>query len=476
MSIIEYYYIHFLSQGTHMSADTQIENTYLKGSLPKLFFSTAAPIIFIMLVNGTFTLVDAYFLGEYVGADALTAVTLMFPAFMIIVALSSLVSGGYSSVVARILGEQNTKAAKSALVEAIALSLVICAAMIGLFLAKGDGFIDTVTAGNHQLHDMGYDYISVLIFFAPITFVLAIISDTLRAEGKMGAMLFFSLSSVALNFVFNYLFIVTFEYGVAGSAYGTILAQACALVAAFLYRRYAKVTIHVGWSDIKLTTKYWWQFISLGIPASLTYLGISILSTAVIYNLQQQGIEDYPTTIAAYGIINRMMTFLFLPFLGLSMAFQSILGNNFGAKMWDRVDASVKIAIATAFIYCLLMQLIVNLIRQDIGGYFVNDLAVQNEVARIVPLATLTFFLFGPHMIISTYFQAIGDAARSALLSLTRTYLFALPLTFVMPLYIGELGIWLAGAAAEILVLTLVIIVLYLRYKKHGNKWGLLSV
>lgn len=459
-----------------MTAEQKSQNTYLNGSLPKIFLATAAPIIFIMLVNGTFTLVDAYFLGKYVGPDALSAVTLMFPPFMIIVALSSLVSGGFSSVVARLLGAGNLDAAKTALVEAIILCVLICGVLIGLYFWFGDWFINALTAGNTLLSDMGNSYISILILFAPITFILAIVSDTLRAEGKMGAMLFFSLSSIALNFVFNYLLIVTFEYGVAGSAYGTILAQGCSLVAAFFYRKYAKVTIQVNWADIKFSMQHCWQFISLGIPASLTYLGISIMSTAIIYNLQKYGVDDYSTTIAAYGIINRMMTFLFLPFLGLSMAFQSILGNNYGAKMWGRVDSSVKIAVGTAFIYCLLMQLIVNLIKHQIGGAFVGSLAIHAEVARIIPLSTITFFLFGPHMIISTYFQSIGDAGRSAMLSLSRTYLFALPLTFILPEYIGEIGIWLAGAGAEILVLVLTLIVLYHRYKKHGNKWGLLSV
>ncbi|PCI87939.1 MAG: MATE family efflux transporter [Hyphomicrobiales bacterium] len=458
-----------------MSENPQIQNKYLIGSLPKLFFATAAPIIFIMLVNGTFTLVDAYFLGEFVGADALTAVTLMFPAFMIIVALSSLVSGGFSSVVARLLGSGDLPAAKRSFVEAIFLSLIICAALIILFLGGGRSLIEWVTAGDLTLSQMGYDYISVLIFFAPITFVLAIMSDTLRSEGKMGAMLFFSLSAVGLNFVFNYLLIVVFEYGVAGSAYGTILAQACSLAAAFFHRKYANVAVKVKISDFKISTQYWREFIALGVPASLTYLGISLMSSAIIYNLQSFGVANYTATIAAYGIINRMMTFLFLPFLGLSMAFQSILGNNFGAKLHDRADGSVKIAIATAFIYCAGMQVLVNLIKYDIGGMFVGDVAIGLEVARLVPLTTLTFTLFGPLMIISTYFQATGDAKRSAILSLSRTYIFALPLTFILPDFIGENGIWLAGAAAEILVLVMTIFVLYTRYKNHGNRFGLLS-
>lgn len=454
----------------------QSQNTFLNGSLPLIFFKTAAPIIFIMLVNGTFTLVDAYFLGEFVGANALTAVTLMFPAFMIIVALSSLISGGFSSVVARLLGSGDLPAATRAFVEAIFLSLIICSLLIGLFLLGGGALIRWVTAGDLTLGQMGYDYISILIFYAPITFILAIVSDTLRSEGKMAAMMFFSLSAVALNFIFNYLLIVVFEFGVAGSAYGTILAQACSLLAAFYYRKFGNVMIKTKLADFKITTQYWRETIALGVPASLTYAGISLMSSAIIYNLQVFGVEDYNATVGAYGIINRMMTFLFLPFLGLSLAFQSILGNNYGAKMWGRVDSSIKIAVSTAFIYCLFMQISVYLIRYYIGGVFVDDLAIEQEVARIVPMATLTFSIFGPLMIISTYFQATGDAKRSAILSLSRTYLFALPLTFILPNLIGENGIWLAGAFAEIMVLFMTIYVLYNRYKKHGNRFGLLSI
>jgi Na+-driven multidrug efflux pump len=81
---------------------TPQNNIYLEGPLPALFARTATPIIVVMGVNGLFTVVDAYFLGAYVGADALTAVTLMFPLYMLLVALSTLVSNGFASVFARL--------------------------------------------------------------------------------------------------------------------------------------------------------------------------------------------------------------------------------------------------------------------------------------------------------------------------------------------------------------------------------------
>ena len=70
-----------------MTTELHKNNTFLNASLPFVFLKTAAPIILIMMVNGSFALVDAYFLGVFVGADALTAVTSMFPAFILIVAL-----------------------------------------------------------------------------------------------------------------------------------------------------------------------------------------------------------------------------------------------------------------------------------------------------------------------------------------------------------------------------------------------------
>jgi hypothetical protein len=83
------------------SPDARGANAFLHAPLPGLFLRTAAPIILIMATNGLLAIVDAYFLGEYVGPDALAAVTLMFPAFMLLVALSTLVASGMASQLAR---------------------------------------------------------------------------------------------------------------------------------------------------------------------------------------------------------------------------------------------------------------------------------------------------------------------------------------------------------------------------------------
>ena len=157
------------------------------------------------------------------------------------------------------------------------------------------------------------------------------------------------------------------------------------------------------------------------------------------------------------------------------MAFQTIAGNNFGAKLSARTDRSIKLAVMLALIYCVIVELIFLGTRSQIGYIFIEDHAIVSEIARILPYIVLTTFIFGPVMIIGSYFQAIGDAPRAALLGLSRTYLFALPLTFLLPFLFGEPGIWYAGIVAELLVLITTVLVLTHRRKAGGNRWGLLE-
>ncbi|MBL4891694.1 MAG: MATE family efflux transporter [Rhizobiaceae bacterium] len=451
------------------------DNMFLSGSLPILFIKTAAPIILIMMVNGFHTLIDAYFLGEFVGADALTAVTLMFPAFMLLVALSTLVSNGYSSILARLLGAGEKDRALNAYVDAILLALVVCVVLIAMFLAVGDTVILWVTKGSTTLAAMGYTYMAILIFLSPLAFVLGISIDTLRCEGMLATMAAITLMSVLANTLFNYILIVEFNWGVAGSAYGTILAQACAMAAIIVvrikkqqYRSFQLSNFRIGWHN-------WSRFLALGAPTSLSYVGISLSAAAILFSLQLWSGSAYEATATAYGIVTRVMTFMFLPLLGLSMAFQTIVGNNYGAHKFGRTNACIKIVLSTAFVYCVIFQLCLYIFRNDIGFIFVDDQAIALQLARILPLTTMVLFIFGPLMMVSVYFQAIGDATRSAILSLTKVYLFSLPLTFILPMFIGEIGIWYAGPLSEILSLLLTAVILYLRFRKSQNPWGLFT-
>ncbi|MCY0096039.1 MATE family efflux transporter [Hoeflea ulvae] len=450
-------------------------NIYLAGPLPALFAKTATPIIVVMGVNGLFTVVDAYFLGAYVGADALTAVTLMFPLYMLLVALSTLVSNGFASVFARLIGGGERQRARTVFAQAVQLSLVVCAILIALFLTIGNALSLMAANGNAALAAMGYTYISILILSSPLVFVLSINIAALRSEGLLTAMAAITLMSALLNIGFDYLFIVELGAGVAGSAYGTVLAQLCSMLAVIIYRKSTTPKTSTLSLPAWHGASHWGELLALGAPSSLGYIGMSLSAGLTLYCLQLWAADTYASTAGAFGIITRLITFTFLPLLGLSMAFQTIAGNNFGAKLATRTDKSIKLALVLALVYCVIVELIFLGTRSQIGYIFIEDHAISGEIARILPYIVLTTFIFGPVMMIGAYFQAIGDAPRAALLGLSRTYLFALPLTFALPFWFGEPGIWYAGIVAELLVLATTVFVLIHRKRLAGHRWGLLE-
>ncbi|MEX3008705.1 MATE family efflux transporter [Hoeflea sp. TYP-13] len=458
---------------TSMKSDKP-ENVFLKGSLTVVFAKTATPIILIMLVNGLFNLVDAWFLGVFVGPEALTAVTLMFPLFMMLIAMATVVSNGFSSVMARLLGAGEPPGILgNAFVGALLLSLIFSALLITGFLTIGDNLIVLVSNGSETLARMGYVYIAVLVILSPITFVEMLMFDLLRCEGRVAFMTMASMSTILLNVIFNYVFIVNLDMGVAGSAYGTIAAQSVALVTVLIYRIFAPSVLGFGALAFKKMIGHWRDYLALGIPPSLGYLGVSLSSAAVIYSLQLWSGGDYEATVGAYGITTRLMTFFYLPLLGLAMAFQTVIGNNFGAKHWPRTDASIRLAVLFAFIYCVAAEIGFLTFADVIGYGFVEDAAIARETGRILPFMVVLFFLFGPSMMLASYFQATGDAKRSAAMNLSRTYMFALPLTFALPLALGETGIWIAGPVAELLMLAMAIYLLVQMRRIHGLRWGL---
>ncbi|MCC2615271.1 MATE family efflux transporter [Aestuariibacter halophilus] len=454
-------------------ASTAVNNPYTGLPLGTVFIRTAMPIILVMLVNGSLNLVDAYFIGAYVGADGLAAVTAMFPLFMLLIALSTWVSSGFASVMARYLGAQNVTAARHTLAQALTLAVLLSTVLIGAFSLWGYSLALAANGGDARLAEMSLSYLWIVILGSPLLFLLSISSDSLRSEGHTGLMALVSLLTATLNGVLNYWLIVTLDMGVAGSAYGTVLAQLLSLLIVAGFRASKRNTYRLPLLSFSTNRQHWQTFLALGAPASLTYVGVALMSAAILYNLQHWQTADLAATVSAYGIITRIMTFVFLPILGLGLAFQSIAGNNVGAGLYQRANQSVTIALLVALVYSLAMQLSLWFSAEHIGRWFVADTQVIAEVGRILPISILALWVFGPLMMISMYFQSIGDAKRASVLSLGKTYLFALPLTFALPRFWGESGIWYAGPSAELLALMLTATLLYRRASQENARLGL---
>ncbi|MBO6509466.1 MAG: MATE family efflux transporter [Roseibium sp.] len=456
-----------------MSQDKARPNMFTAGPLGLTLVKTALPIIFVMSMNGLLTVVDAMFIGIFIGPDALSAVTLMFPAYMLLVATATLVSSGMSSLLARHLGGGRTEAARAVFSGAHGLALLAGGLLTSALFLFGWELTLIAADGDASIARMSYTYISITIWCSPLLFVLAVNSDALRSEGRIALMAGTSVFVSLANIVFNYVLIAIFELGVAGTAYGTALAQMIALAVIIFYRLRARTALGPGNLLRFPLNSDWTSILALGAPQSLSFLGIAIGSASTFAVLQRFGGTGYEATVAAFGIITRIMTFVYLPLLGLTHALQAMIGNNFGAQLWQRSDNTLRLGLATSLAYCAAAQVILTIFARPIGLLFVEDETVAEEVARILPIMVALLFSAGPVFVIATYFQAIGDALRAAILSLVRPYLIFLPALWVLPVYMGEVGIWWAGPVADFLVVVLTIAVLAQTARRNTARWGL---
>ncbi|MBB6483209.1 MATE family efflux transporter [Rhizobium lusitanum] len=446
-------------------------NMFLTGWLPGVFAKTATPIIIITTVSGLFAVVDAYFLGVYVGADALSAVSLIFPALMLLVALQTLVSNGMASILARRLGAGDREGAKSVFTGAHTLAIAVVVIVNLVYWLAARQFISVAAAGNAEVARSGEAFMGVMVAFAPISFFLSLHLDGLRCEGKLGFMTLVTLASTLLNILANWLLIAVAHWGVVGSAGGSIIAQFICLAIVIVYRLRRPNGL---WVDRALHIREWRGIFAFGAPMSLGFIGISLSSAAILFNLSIWHQGDYVATVGAYGIVTRVMTFAYLPLLGLSIALQTISGHNHGAALPARVGHSVLIAMISALVYCAAVELVVELLARHLGSIFVADPLIVEEVGRILPWTIGAYFIFGQAIILSSYFQSIGDAKRGAIFGLSRSYLFTLPLTFLLPFVFGERGIWMTPIFAEAGMILLTWLVLSRNARDRKWRYGLL--
>lgn len=449
------------------------KNPFLQGTLPGLFVRTAAPILLVMATNGLVNIADAWYLGRYTGQPALTAVTIVFPLYLVMIALATLVGGGMASMLARALGADEEEQARIVFSSANWLALIAAIIVAAVFQLFGTWTTLALSGGNAMLADAGHTYLEILVWGSPVFFVLSVNGDAFRCEGRMNLVAAIALLVNAANIAFNYVLIARLGYGVAGAATGTVLAQCTALVFAASIRRRDKGILACQRLKWRLGSMEASRILALGAPQSLTFLGLSVHASAVLFMLQQHAGDSYSATVAAYGIVSRIMTFLYLPMIGLALAMQTIAGNNFGAGLFARSNSSLKIALAASLIYCAGMELIMWQTRTWLGSQFVNEPATVEAFARIVPIVTACYFLQGPIMMTGFYFQAVGEAAKTALLTLPRLWLIAIPLVFALPSFLGERGIWIASPVTDILMLCVTIAVLTASAMRREWRYGL---
>ncbi|WP_428699132.1 MATE family efflux transporter [Stappia sp.] len=456
-----------------MPAGPSPENRFLTAPVGRLFTANAVPMVFVMAMSGLLNVVDAAFLGHFVGADAVAAVSVVFPPLMVTIALSTFVGGGMSSLLARHLGAGALSRAGAVFAQAHGLAIAVALALIGLFLLGGGALVHHLAGSGGAVAGMAHAYLLIMICATPIQFLLGLHADVWRNEGRLSLVALMSVGVTLANAAFNYVFIVEAGLGVAGSAWGTVLAQllALALLAGLRLRGQARVPLSALWRHGWFAG--WTGIVMLGAPMSLGFLGIALVSATVIATLPHVTGEAHLQIAAAYGIVTRILSFAFMPLMAIALAMQGIVGNNVGAGLYRRSDTVLKLAVTTAFAWCALVELAC-LVGARLAGYgFVADAAIAAHVAAILrPMAALYLFT-GPVLVLALYFQAIGRPGPAAALTLVKPFVLCPVLVVGLAAVAGGKAMWLAFPVADALVAVMAAAIVIAALKARAQAGGL---
>ncbi|WP_195218034.1 MATE family efflux transporter [Turicibacter sanguinis] len=412
-------------------------------------YSTLA--IIALLISAIYNIVDRMFVGNYVGDIGLAALSICFPITFIVMGFALLVSAGGGTLFALNLGEKDIENSNRAFANSflyiIGLELVVT---LVLWIV-GDSFLKVLGASEVVLPVAKQYYFIMLVgsVFQGLTFVF---NDFTRVSGKVNLALIISASGAIVNIVLDAWFIIGLGWGVEGAALATVLGQVVSALIGFYI-------VFGGHTVIKIKKDYF--KIQLSIIQKISKLGVSLFIAQIafgfislIYNVYL-GKYGGDLAISVYAIISSIMTFVIMPASGLSQGLQPILGYCYGSKNYERVMEMMKVGcfISTAIttVIWALVQLFPSQLVYLFGGANNQDLMELGVTALRINFSFIP--IVGFVMLCITFFQAIGHARPSILLTLIRQVLALVPFIIGLPMLIGVKGIFFAQPASDLITL-----------------------
>ena len=414
----------------------------------KLIRFVLSPVL-MMICTSLYSIVDGFFVSNYVGKTPFAAVNLVMPVCMALGTIGTMIGTGGSAIVSQALGEGKKEQANryfSMLVYfSIALSLILSAA--GFLFARP---ISILLGAEGELLENCVIY-SRLLFIALTPFVLQNIFQSffVTAE-KPGLSLKISLVAGFTNVVLDYLFIAVFRWGIAGAALATGIGQLTGgMIPVVYFARENDSLLRLVKAGIDRRALF--KTFSNGSSEMVTNLSTSLIN--ILYNFQLMKLAG-ENGVAAYGII-MYVNFVFMAiFFGYAIGSAPVIGYHYGAgnhgELKNLFRKSLILMGGSGLVLTVLAELLTVPLVAIFAGY---DRELFDMTCHGFRLYAFAFAVMGINVWGSAFFTALGNGAVSAAISFLRTLVFQIAAIAVLPWLLGIDGIWLAIVAAEVTAL-----------------------
>lgn len=429
----------------------------------RLMIKYFIPAFIGVFVNALYNVVDRIFIGQGVGAEALSGISVIFPVMLIMMGFGMLIGIGTGVVVSINLGKRDFEAAERTMGTGFALMLTMSVIiMVVTYLLKVP--ILKSFGSTDETFQYANDYLNIILAGTVFMVVGFSLNNVIRSEGNariaMVSMILSSLTNVALDA----LFIFGLGMGVKGAAYATIFSMFVLMVWVLSHFRGKRSVIKLRKQFIRIDWKILLEIVAIGMaPFSMQ------IANSFVQGLLNKKLIIYGGDLAvgAMGIINSAVTLFIMSIVALNMASQPIVGFNYGARSIRRVKEALRISLVAATIIAIGAFVLI----QSVPGVIVRLFNSSSETLYSLSvhglrLVVLGFPLVGFQVVASNFFQSVGKANIAMFATLFRQVIGLIPLLFILPGFLGIMGIWLAYPIADTLSAVAVAFFLIREWKK----------
>ncbi len=435
-------------------------------SIGKLLRQYAIPAIVAMTASSLYNITDSIFIGHGVGPMAISGLALTFPVMNLAAAFGSLVGAGASALMSMRLGQKDYDTANKVLGNVFVLNIIMGLLFTVIMLAFLKPILYFFGASDATL-PYAYDFLQVILLGNVVTHMYLGLNAILRASGNPKKAMYATIGTVLLNLVLTPTFIYVFGWGIKGSAFATVLAQAIMLCWQISILSNKTGFIHLKKGIFKLDKKIVVDSFAIGMSPFFMNAASSVIIIFINQALTKYGGD---VAVGAYGIINRIVFLFAMVVMGLNQGMQPIAGYNFGARRFDRVDKILRTTILYATGVMIIGFIIGQLMPAFIASAFTTDQHLTHEAVNGLKIVMLTFPIVGFQMVTGNFFQSIGQAKKAIFLSLSRQMIFLLPFLIIFPSIWGVNGVWFSIPAADLaasIVAGVVLFHQFKQFKKH---------
>ena len=427
----------------------------------QLLMRYAVPAIIAMTASSLYNMVDSIFIGQGVGALAISGLAITFPLMNLSTAFGAGVGVGASSLLSVKLGQKDYDAAQNILGNTVVLNIItgVCFSIISLLFLKP---ILMFFGASAQTLPYAKDYMEIILLGNVVTHLYFGLNALQRAAGKPQLSMYMTIFTVIINAILDPIFIWPLGLGIRGAAYATVLSQLLALIWQLVMFSNKSEFLHFKRGIYRLRSRLVKNILAIGMsPFSMNVCACFVV--IIINNSLVSHGGDM--AVGAYGIINRIAFIFVMVTIGVNQGMQPIAGYNYGAMKFDRMMRVLKYAVICGTCVTTAGFVVGEFFPEQCVRLFTSDQTLIYLSVHAMRIMMVSFPIIGYQMVIANFFQSIGKAKISVFLSLSRQLVFLIPLLLVLPTLYGVDGVWWSMPVADTIsaLVTAVIMVLFMR-------------